>query len=63
MASLPGKQTIGIHILPNTQEVKAIRQLNLVSDQNITLETFYLRNYTQNVLEKLFSDAFLKNQN
>ena len=31
MTSKLGKQTIAIHILPNSEEVKAIRQLNLVS--------------------------------
>ena len=30
---------------------------------NITWETFFLRNHTQNVVEILFSDLFLKNQN
>ena len=31
MTSQPGKQTITIHILPKSQEVKAIRQWNSVS--------------------------------
>ena len=31
MTLKPGKQTIAIHILPISQEVKTIRQRNLVS--------------------------------
>ena len=27
------------------------------------IETFFLKNHTQNVMEKLFPDAFLKYQN
>ena len=46
-----------------SQEVKTIRQRNLVSKQNITGEAFFMKNRTQNVLEKLLPDAFLKNQN
>ena len=30
---------------------------------NIKWETFLLKNHTQNVVEKLFLDPFLKNQN
>ena len=31
--------------------------------QNIKLEIFFLKNHTQNVVEKLFPDPFLKSQN
>ena len=38
-----------------SQEVKAIiRQQNLLSQYNVTRETFFLKNHTQNVVEKLF---------
>ena len=46
-----------------SQEVKAARKLNLVSEQNITWGTFSLKTHLQNVVEKLFPDPFLKNQN
>ena len=52
MTSQPGGQAIAIHILSNipiSQEVKAIMQWNLVS--------------WWNVVEKIFLDPFLKNQN
>ena len=48
---------------PISREVNAIRQWNLVIQLNITWETFLLKNHTQNVVEKLFPDPFLKNQN
>ena len=48
---------------PISQEVKATSQGNLVSWYNITQGTFLLKSYTQNVLEKLFPDPYLKNQN
>ena len=33
------------------------------SSQNITGETFFLKNHTQNVVAKLIPDPFLENQN
>ena len=45
---------------PISQEVKTIRQWNLVNEYNII---FSMKNHTQNVVEKLFLDLFLKNQN
>ena len=44
-------------------EVKAISQWNLVSWENVTWETFFLKNHTQNMIEKLVPDPFLKNLN
>ena len=41
-------------------EVKTIRQWNMVSLKNITWETFFMKNHTQNMVEKLFSEYFLK---
>ena len=49
--------TIAIHILTNISRVKAIRQWNF------TWETFFLKNHTQNVMEELFQDPFIKNYN
>ena len=45
-----------------SQELKAVRNLNLVSEQNITWGTFSLKNHSQNVVQKLFPDPFLRNQ-
>ena len=56
MTSQPGKQLIAIHILPIISRSKGNETMN------ITWETFFLKNHTQNVEEKLFPDPFLKNQ-
>ena len=53
MTSQPGRQTIAIHILPNISRNKG----------NIIWEIFFLKNSTQNVVEKIFPDFFLKSQN
>ena len=45
---------------PKSQKVKKIRQSNLVSQQDVTSETYFLKNHTQNVVEELFPDPFLK---
>ena len=37
--------------------------MKFVDEQNITCEIFFLQNRTQNVVEELFQDHFLKNQN
>ena len=48
---------------PISPEVQAIGQWNLFSPQKITWETFFLKHDTQNVVEKLVPETFLKNQN
>ena len=45
-----GKQIIAMHILPNISGNKGNQTMNL-------------KNHTQNVVEKLFPDPFLKSQN
>ena len=61
--SKPGKLRIAIHTAYLVQYFKkAIRQWNLVSYWNITWK-FFLKNNTQNVLENLFPDPILKDQN
>ena len=42
-----------------SQQVWATSQGNLVSEQNITWETFFLKDHTQSVVEKLFPDPFI----
>ena len=54
MASQPGKQITAIHINEGNE---------IWSVKNITLETFFLKNHSQNMVEKLFPDPFLNNQN
>ena len=48
---------------PISQEVKAIRQWNLVSYRIQCEKHFFLKNHTQIVAKNLFPDSFLKNQN
>ena len=60
MMSQSGKQTITIHILPSVQKSK---NKQTVKVDRITRETFFTKNHTQNVVEKLFPDPSLKNRN
>ena len=53
MTSQPGKQIIAVHILSNISRSKG--QLNLISRQ--------VKNRPKNMMEKLFPNSFLKNQN
>ena len=57
--SQPGKQRVRIHILPNISRSK----VNQIIKFGQLIETFFLKNYTQNVLEKLFPDPVLKSRN
>ena len=64
MMSQPGKQTIAIHILPNISRSKMQSANGIWSVNRIYHEEhFFLKSKTQNVVEKLFADPFLKNQN
>ena len=58
MTSQPGLQTMTIHTLPNISRSKGNQTMkfNQLIEHN-------MRNHTQNVLEKLFPDPYLKNQN
>ena len=58
-----GKKQLQCTNCPISPEVQAIGQWNLVSPQKITRETFFLKHDTQNVVEKLVPETFLKNQN
>ena len=57
MTSQAGKQTTAMHTLPDNQTMK-FGQLLEYNKRNIFLE----KSYT-NVVDKLFPDPFLKNQN
>ena len=57
--SQPGKQRVRINILPNISRGK----VNQIIKFGQLIETFFLKNYTQNVLEKLFPEPVLKSRN
>ena len=57
--SQPGKQRIAIHILPNIWRSK----VNQIIKFGQLIEIFFIKNYTQNVVEKLFPDPVLKSRN
>ena len=63
MTSQPGKQTIVMQILPNITKSKG--NLTMKFDQLIehNMRNIFLENYAKNVVEKLFPDSFLKDQN
>ena len=56
----PGYKQLQYTYCPISQEVKAIRQWNLVSWYNITSETFFWKSHMQNLMEELFPDPFLQ---
>ena len=59
MTLQPGKRTIAIHILPNISRIKGNQTMRF--DQLIEYNKyFFLKNYVQNVMEKLFPDPFVK---
>ena len=64
MTTGTGKEMITIHTLPNisrskTNQIMKLGQLIEHDMRNIFLE----KSYTNNVVEKLVKDPFLKNQN
>ena len=56
MTPQTGPQILTINI---SQEVKAIRQWNLGSSQNIVREIFLLKNHAENGVRRLVPDLFL----
>ena len=56
---IPTKIIIHIYFLI-THEIKTTRQRNFVNEWNITWQIFFLKNYTQNVMEKLVPDTLTK---
>ena len=63
MTSQPGKQTIAIHTLPIISGIKGNQTMKFGQLIQCDMETLFLKKHTQNVMEKLFPDPFLKNQN
>ena len=60
MTSQPGSQKLQYTYLPISQEVKTMKFGQLIEYNR---EILFLKNHTQNVVEKLFPGPFLKNQN
>ena len=63
MTPQPGSQTIAIHILPNISRSKDNQVLKFGQLIEYNMRNISFENHTQNVLEKLFPDPYLKNQN
>ena len=63
ITSQPGWQTIVIHILPNILRTKGNHNKIWSVNRMLHEKHFFLRNYTQNVMEKLVPDPFLENKN
>ena len=61
MMSQPGKQAIVIHILPNISRSEGNQNLKFGQLKEYCIRRiFFLKSHTQNVVEKLFPDHFLK---
>ena len=63
MTSQPGRKTIAIHILPNISGSKGNLGMKFAQLKEYNMRNIFVKNLTQNVLEKLFPDPYLKNQN
>ena len=63
LTSQPGKQTIAILILPNISERKGHQIMKFGQLIEYNISNIFLENHTENSVEKLFPDPFLKNQN
>ena len=60
MMSLPASQTIAIHTLTNISRSKCNQRTKLCQLIEYNMRIIFVKNYTQNVVEKLFPDPFLK---
>ena len=63
MTSQPGKQTIAIYILPSISKSKNNQTMKSGQLIEYNMRNFFLKNHTQNVVENLVPNPFLKNQN
>ena len=62
MTSQPDYQAIAIHILPYISRSKGIQTMKFGQLIEHDIRNIFLKSHTQNVVEKLFPDPFLKNQ-
>ena len=58
----PGSQTIALHILINISRSKGNQTIKFGQLIEYNIWNILLKNHTENVLEKLFPDPYLKNQ-
>ena len=63
MTSQPAQKAFGMHIFPNISRRKGNQTMKFGHLIEYNMRKIFLKNYTQNVVEKLFPDPFLKNQN
>ena len=63
MTSQPGKETIGIHILPNILRSKGNQTMTCGQLTAYRMSNIFLGKSYTNCGEKLFPDSFLKNKN
>ena len=63
MTSKPGQQGIAIQTLINIPRSKGDQIMKFGQLIEYNLRNIFLKNYTQNVAEKLFPDSFLQNKN
>ena len=61
MRSQPSYQTIAIHILPNISRSKGNQTMKTGQLIECNMRNISLKNHTQNMMEKLVPDPFLKN--
>ena len=61
MATQPGYQTIAIHILPNISRSKGSQAMKFGHVIEYNMRNIFVEK-SQNVLEKLFADPYLKYQ-
>ena len=63
MTSQHRKQAIAMQILSNISRIKGNQAMKLSQLIEYNMTNMFLENHTQNMVEKLFTDPFLKNQN
>ena len=63
MTLQPGLKAIVIHVLPNILRSKGNQSMKFGQLILCNMRTFFLKNHTQKVMEKLVREPFLKNQN
>ena len=61
MTSPPDKQTIVIQILPNISRNKVNQTMKFGQLLEYKMRKLFLKNHTQNVVEKLIPEPFLEN--
>ena len=63
MTSQHDSKPIGTQILPNISRTKGNQTMKFGQLIECNMKNILLKNYTQNAVEKLFLDPFLRNEN